>query len=371
MPTTTRLAIPYPAGTDAPNGPAQLQALANALDNAAIDLTEGTLASRPAASLRGRWYYATDVGILYRDSGSTWRSLVQMLGTDGLTASHIAADAIGTSELGPLAVTNAEVSASAAIAESKLSLASDAAAGTASRRTLGTGATQAAAGNDARFTDQRVPTDGSVTLAKLATAVSDLLWKTGDYKHVAYDVTAGAEPTGWLLCDGRAVSRGGANAALFAKIGTQHGVGDGSTTFNLPDARGRAIVGKGSHADVNTIGLTDGDAVASRTPKHSHTVASHSHTVNSHTHLVPSPIGMNSGFAVVLAMTSVPGGVLQQQLTLLGSNMGALDPPVQASQTHERWRITSEASSPGTSTSSPGTDTKSSPYVVGSVLVKL
>lgn len=44
-------------------------------------------------------------------------------------------------------VTNAKVSATAAIDESKLNLASDAAAGTASRRTLGTGATQAAAGN--------------------------------------------------------------------------------------------------------------------------------------------------------------------------------------------------------------------------------
>lgn len=55
-------------------------------------------------------------------------------------------------------VTDVKVSASAAIAESKLSLASDAAAGTASRRTLGTGATQAAAGNDSRLSDARTPT---------------------------------------------------------------------------------------------------------------------------------------------------------------------------------------------------------------------
>jgi hypothetical protein len=55
-------------------------------------------------------------------------------------------------------VTNAKVDAAAAIAESKLNLASDAAAGTASRRTLGTGATQAAAGNDSRLSDARAPT---------------------------------------------------------------------------------------------------------------------------------------------------------------------------------------------------------------------
>lgn len=65
-------------------------------------------------------------------------------------------------------VVNASVAAGAAIAESKLALASDAAAGTASRRTLGTGALQAAAGNDARLSDTRTPTDGSVTDVKVA-----------------------------------------------------------------------------------------------------------------------------------------------------------------------------------------------------------
>jgi len=68
-------------------------------------------------------------------------------------------------------VRDAQLAADAAIAESKLALASDAAAGTASRRTLGTGATQACAGNDARLTDTRTPTDGSVTAAKLAAAL--------------------------------------------------------------------------------------------------------------------------------------------------------------------------------------------------------
>lgn len=65
-------------------------------------------------------------------------------------------------------VTDAKVASGAAIAESKLNLASDAAAGTASRRTLGTGALQAASGTDGRFTDTRTPTDGTVTDAKVA-----------------------------------------------------------------------------------------------------------------------------------------------------------------------------------------------------------
>ena len=52
-------------------------------------------------------------------------------------------------------------------------------------------------------------------------------------------------PAGWLLCDGSAVSRTD-YAALFAAIGTTWGAGDGSTTFNLPDLRGRAPIGAGT-----------------------------------------------------------------------------------------------------------------------------
>lgn len=49
-------------------------------------------------------------------------------------------------------------------------------------------------------------------------------------------------PTGFLMCDGSAVSRT-TYSALFAAIGTAHGTGDGSTTFNLPDYRGRFLRG--------------------------------------------------------------------------------------------------------------------------------
>lgn len=49
-------------------------------------------------------------------------------------------------------------------------------------------------------------------------------------------------PAGWLLCDGRAVSRT-TYADLFAVIGTTYGAGNGSTTFTLPDLRGRVAAG--------------------------------------------------------------------------------------------------------------------------------
>ena len=53
-------------------------------------------------------------------------------------------------------------------------------------------------------------------------------------------------PSGYLLCDGSAVARTGTYAALFAVIGTTYGSGDGSTTFNLPDLRGRLPLGAGT-----------------------------------------------------------------------------------------------------------------------------
>ncbi len=78
-------------------------------------------------------------------------------------------------------------------------------------------------------------------------------------------------PTGWLLCYGQAISRT-TYAALFAIISTTYGVGDGSTTFNVPDIRGRVVAGQddmgGSSAnrltnandglDGDTLGATGG-----------------------------------------------------------------------------------------------------------------
>lgn len=49
-------------------------------------------------------------------------------------------------------------------------------------------------------------------------------------------------PSGWLICDGSAISRTGF-ASLFAAIGTAYGAGDGSTTFNIPDLRGLFLRG--------------------------------------------------------------------------------------------------------------------------------
>jgi microcystin-dependent protein len=68
-----------------------------------------------------------------------------------------------------------------------------------------------------------------------------------------------AAPTAWLACNGGAISRT-TYAALFAAIGTTYGAGDGTTTFNLPDTRGRALVGVGTGTGLTAraLGATGG-----------------------------------------------------------------------------------------------------------------
>lgn len=80
------------------------------------------------------------------------------------------------------------------------------------------------------------------------------LWMIGEVRFVAFS----SVPTGWLECDGSAVSRS-TYSALFSAISTTYGVGDGSSTFNLPDFKGRMPIGKGATAWTTTFASTDVD----------------------------------------------------------------------------------------------------------------
>lgn len=66
-----------------------------------------------------------------------------------------------------------------------------------------------------------------------------VVWDDG----VMFPYAGTSAPSGWLMCYGQAVSRT-TYAVLFSVIGTTYGAGDGSTTFNLPDARGRVVAGR-------------------------------------------------------------------------------------------------------------------------------
>ena len=142
-------------------------------------------------------------------------------------------------------------------------------------------------------------TAGGIRLAKLSEANVQSDWNETDTSSTAFilnkpSITAAptgtvsafagsAAPTGYALCDGSAVNRT-AQAALFSVIGTTYGIGDGSTTFNLPDLRGRVVAGLGESllgATADTLGENNGliadtkehllTAAQSGLPAHSHT----------------------------------------------------------------------------------------------------
>lgn len=81
-------------------------------------------------------------------------------------------------------------------------------------------------------------------------------------------------PSGWLNCDGTAVSRT-EYSNLFSVIGTTFGAGDGSTTFNLPNLCGKVAVGiNNTDSDFDEIGKTGGEKehtlIINEIPEHNH-----------------------------------------------------------------------------------------------------
>ena len=143
-------------------------------------------------------------------------------------------------------------------------------------------------------------------------------------------------PSGWLLCYGQAVSRT-TYAALFAVIGSTYGAGDGSTTFNVPDMRGRAAFGVdnmgGSPANRvtsgnsgitgTTLGAAGGDE---RLHQHTHTA-----TVNDggHSHLVgrsqSAQAGSNANTPVDISVagTTENSGTSLTGITVTNANTGS------------------------------------------------
>lgn len=123
-----------------------------------------------------------------------------------------------------------------------------------------------------------VPTGGTTgqVLAKTSDSDNAVGWVTpsgsgGGVPTGTVSMFAGSTaPTGYLLCQGQAVSRT-TYSALFSVIGTAYGAGDGSTTFNLPNLQGKFALGKsssyalGSAGGASTVTLT-----TNQIPAHTH-----------------------------------------------------------------------------------------------------
>ncbi len=135
--------------------------------------------------------------------------------------------------------------------------------------------------------------NGAVTLSKLFTTGTpssstylrgDMTWATvvGVPSGTIVQFGANTAPSGWLECNGAAISRT-TYAALFAVTGTTFGAGDGSTTFNLPDMRGYFARGWD-----NGRGIDSGRAFGSN----------QAGSVGAHTHGIPTGINRNTNSSV-------------------------------------------------------------------------
>jgi len=121
---------------------------------------------------------------------------------------------------------------------------------------------------------------GSPTTDLQATTKAYVDTLTGAPAGVIMAFAGATAPTGFLACDGSAVSRS-TYATLFTAIGTTWGIGNGSTTFNVPDLRGVFLRGTGTNGTYGTaVGPSVGTYAADTYLNHSHTAtdSGHSHS---------------------------------------------------------------------------------------------
>lgn len=127
---------------------------------------------------------------------------------------------------------------------------------------------------------------------------------------VVLPFTGGSAPTGYLIADGSAISRT-TYADLFAVAGTTYGVGDGSTTFNLPDLRQRFPLGKASSGTGSTLGGTGG-------------AIDHNHTVNPPNTTSGAPSGVS---AQLVGVINVASATHTHDVDIAQFNSGTENPP--------------------------------------------
>lgn len=117
----------------------------------------------------------------------------------------------------------------------------------------------------------------------------------------------GTAPTKWLICDGSEISRT-TYASLFAVLGTTYGAGNGSTTFNLPNFKGRSPIGAGQGNTAEGGGAGTNRSLGAIGGAETHTLvsgelASHSHgpgtlkaTSDSHRHFMLANVTATSAY---------------------------------------------------------------------------
>ena len=104
--------------------------------------------------------------------------------------------------------------------------------------------------------DTDIDADSPITVALMTALRDNALNAAPVGASVSFCGPASEIPVGWLEEDGSAISRT-VYAAAFTVMGTAFGVGDGSTTFNIPDSRGKSDIGVGTGAGLTARALAD------------------------------------------------------------------------------------------------------------------
>lgn len=176
-------------------------------------------------------------------------------------------------------------------------------------------------------TDTDPPTNSYWTVDNIVSADAAVLAALAAYEATIAGIPIGGmipyagatAPSGWLLCYGQQISRT-TYAALFSAIGTAYGIGDGTTTFNLPDKRGRVSIGKDdmggtaalritnaiSGISGTTLGAAGGDQNTAPDTLTASSAATTGVTDPGHQHVVK--LNTNGGGPAVGEITSIAGG---------------------------------------------------------------
>jgi len=128
-------------------------------------------------------------------------------------------------------------------------------------------------------------------------------------------------PSGWLICDGSAVSRA-TYAALFTVVGVTYGIGDGSTTFNIPNLKGRVPVGLDTgQTEFDALGKTGGAKV--------------------HSHMHISPVGRVAGGPVMIDPAAAELDAGGSRYEYLSTNAVSMSGSGATGYSVERYQVTS------------------------------
>ena len=274
------------------------------------------------SAVEGIMVYQSDVDTLFLYSGSAWVeavgtvSLVDLAVTTakindlGVTTGKIAASAVTSAKIADDTIVNADVNSAAAIAYSKLNLASS-------------------------VTSADI-VDSTIVVGDLAAALQAFLTPTGTVSAFA----GSSAPTGYLLCDGSAVSQT-TYAALFAVVGVNAFGTDGGGNFSLPNLKGRTVIGVGVGTEITGVrGTLQGAATL---PAHTHPVSAWATTDSAGSH--------RHGLRVSQTATgSVYDGTDPIVRTTGGLQDGSFDHPVGYAGSHNH-------TIPATTTDSTGTGT--------------